>query len=136
MIVFKIVLLVVLAAVSLVLAVVEAAFYLVKRRRMSLLAHHSKWAELANDYLDDPSRLLMPIQMGTYTAHVAMTVVITSLFLDLLAHWAMLIAFLVMVGYLLVFRLTAPYAIVRRRPERSLLVLLPAFHRYAQAPGK
>ncbi len=133
MIVFKVVLLVLLAALSLGLAVVEAAFYLVKRRRMSLLAHHSRWAELANDYLDDPSRLLMPIQMGTYTAHVAMTVVITSLFLDLLAHWAMLIAFLVMVGYLLVFRLTAPYAIVRRRPERALLLLLPAFHSYAQA---
>ena len=132
MIVFKIVLLVVLAATSLVLASVEAAFYLVKRRRMSLLAHHSKWAELANDYLDDPPTLLMPVQMGTYTAHVAMTVVITSLFLDLLAHWAMLIAFLVMVGYLLVFRLTAPYALVRRRPERSLLLLLPAFHAYAQ----
>ena len=133
MIAFKIVLLVVLAATSLVLSAVEAAFYLVKRRRMSLLAHHSKWAGLANDYLDDPPTLLMPVQMGIYTAHVAMTVVITSLFLDLLAHWAMLIAFLVMVGYLLVFRLTAPYAIVRRRPERSLLVLLPAFHRYAQA---
>lgn len=133
MIAFKIVLLVVLAATSLVLSAVEAAFYLVKRRRMRLLAHHSKWAELANDYLDDPATLLMPVQMGIYTAHVAMTVVITSLFLDLLAHWAMLIAFLVMVGYLLVFRLTAPYAIVRRHPERSLLVLLPAFHRYAQA---
>ncbi len=132
MIAFKIVLLVILAASSLVLASVEAAFYLVKRRRLSLLAHHSKWAELANDYLDDPPTLLMPVQMGTYTAHVAMTVVITSLFLDLLAHWAMLIAFLVMVGYLLVFRLTAPYALVRRRPERSLLLLLPAFHAYAQ----
>jgi CBS domain containing-hemolysin-like protein len=129
---FKIVLLVVLAATSLVLASVEAAFYLVKRRRLSLLAHHSKWAELASHYLDDPPTLLMPVQMGTYTAHVAMTVVITSLFLDLLAHWAMLIAFLVMVGYLLVFRLTAPYALVRRRPERSLLLLLPAFHAYAQ----
>jgi CBS domain containing-hemolysin-like protein len=75
----------------------------------------------------------MPIHMGTYTAHVGMTVVITSLFLGHLAHWAMLVAFLAMVAYLLVFRLSVPYALVRRNPERSLLLLLPAFHLYAQA---
>ncbi len=133
MIAFQLVLLLLLAATSLALAAVEAAFYLVKRRRLTLLAHHSKWAEQAAHYLDDPPTLLMPAHMGTYTAHVAMTVVITSLFLDLLAHWAMLIAFLVMVAYLLVFRLSAPYAVVRRNPERALLFLLPAFHSYAQA---
>jgi CBS domain containing-hemolysin-like protein len=38
-----------------------------------------------------------------------------------------------MVVYLLLFRLTVPYALVRRNPERSLLVLLPAFHLYARA---
>ena len=34
-------------------------------------------AELVNRYLEDPPTLLMPVHMGTYTAHVAMTVVIT-----------------------------------------------------------
>jgi CBS domain containing-hemolysin-like protein len=75
----------------------------------------------------------MPIHMGTYTAHVAMTVIITSLFLDFLAHWAMLVAFGAMVIYLLLFRLTLPYALVRRSPERSLLVLLPFCRFYVQA---
>jgi magnesium and cobalt exporter, CNNM family len=132
-IVFKLALLFVLTAASLLLAAVEAAFYLLKRRRLSHLALHNPRAELINAYLDDPPALLMPVHMGTYTAHVAMTVVITSIFLNLLSHWALLLAFLVMVGYLIVFRLAAPYALVRRNPERSLIVLFPMFHAYARA---
>jgi len=121
-----------LALVSLSLAVVEAAFYLLKRRRISHVALNQR-AELANRYLDDPPTLLVPIHIGAFTAHAGMTVIITALFLDLLAHWAMLVAFLVMLGYLLLFRLTLPYAIVRRNPERSFLVTMPFFHLYARS---
>jgi putative hemolysin len=122
-----------LAVASLMLAAVEAAFYLVKRRRLSHLALHNPRAEVVNRYLDDPPTLLMPVHMGTYTAHVAMTVLITSLFFELLQQWAMMVAFLSMVIYLLVFRLGIPYAFVRRNPERNLLLLLPVFHVYARA---
>jgi CBS domain containing-hemolysin-like protein len=38
-----------------------------------------------------------------------------------------------MVLDLLLLRLTLPYGLVRRNPERSLLFLLPPFHAYAQA---
>ena len=48
-------------------------------------------------------------------------------------HWALLVAFGVMVVYLLLFRLTVPYSLVRRNPERSLLLLLPVFDAYARA---
>jgi putative hemolysin len=123
---------VLLAVASLMLAAVEAAFYLVKRRRLSHVALHNPRAEMVNRYLDDPPTLLMPVHMGTYTAHVAMTVLITSLLFDLLQQWAMLVAFLSMVIYLLVFRLGIPYAFVRRNPERMLLLLLPVFHIYAR----
>jgi putative hemolysin len=129
----KLLLLVVLTVVSMTLAAVEASFYLVRRRRLSHVAVHNPRAELVNRYLDDPPSLLMPVHMGTYTAHVAMTVVFVSLFLGLVDRWAMVIAFLVMVVYLLVFRLGMPYALVRRNPERSLMVLLPYFHAYARA---
>jgi CBS domain containing-hemolysin-like protein len=124
-----------LTAVSIGLASVEAAFYLTKRRRLSHLAIENTRAELVNRYLEDPPALLMPVHMGTYTAHVGMTVLITTLLLDRLGHWAALVAFLSMLGYLLVFRLSVPYALVRRHPERSLLVLLPVFHAYAVALG-
>jgi CBS domain containing-hemolysin-like protein len=128
-------LLLLLATASGFLAAVEAAFYLVKRRRLSHLALQNPRAELVNRYLEDPPALLMPVHMGTYTAHVGMTVVITSVLLDRLAGWAMLVAFLSMVAYLVVFRLTLPYAVVRRNPERSLLLLLPLFDAYARALG-
>ena len=59
----------------------------------------------------------MPVHIGTYTAHVGMTIIITALFLDFLAHWALLVAFGAMVIYLLLFRLTVPYALVRTQPR-------------------
>src|SRR5262245_21385522 len=133
MTVVKILLLFGLTVISIALAAVEAAFYLVKRRRLGHVSLHNPRAEMANRYLDDPPALLMPVHMGTYTAHVAMTVVITSLFLDLMAYWAMFVAFGFMVIYLLVCRLSIPYTLVRRNPERTLLRLLPAFDVYARA---
>ena len=120
-------------AASVMLAAVEAAFYLLKRRRLSHVSVQNPRAELVNRYLQDPPTLLMPVHMGTYTAHVAMTVLLISLLLDALGEWAMPAAFLFMIVYLLVFRLSMPYTFVRRNPERSLLVLLPVFHPYAQA---
>ena len=122
-----------LAAASIGLAAVEAAFYLLRRRRLSHVALQNPRAEMVNRYLEDPPTLLMPVHMGTFTAHAGMTVIITALFLDWLSHWAMLVAFSAMVIYLLLFRLSLPYALVRRNPERSLLVLIPFFHLYAQA---
>ena len=74
----------------------------------------------------------MPIQMGTYIAHVMMTALITSALLDYLNHWALAVAMLVMVIYLLLFRLTLPYAVVRRDPEGTLLKMLPFFDHYAR----
>ena len=129
----KLAVLAALALASLGLACVEAAFYLLKRRRLGHLALQNPRAELVNRYLEDPPLLLMPVHMGTYTAHMSMALVIASLFLELDARWALVVAFLAMMIYLLVFRLTVPYALVRRNPERSLLVLLPAFHAYARA---
>jgi putative hemolysin len=130
---FSIAMLVLLAVVSIALAAVEAAFYLVRRRRLGHLTVQHPRSELANRYLEDPPTLLMPVHIGTFTAHTAMTVVLTSLLLDTLSHWAILATFAAMMAYLLLFRLTLPYALVRRNPEGSLLVLLPIFHLYAQA---
>lgn len=132
---FLVVVAMVLMAISIFLATVEAAFYLVKRRRLAHLAVNNRRAELVNRYLEDPPSLLMPIHIGTYTAHVGITVVITAMFHDRLHQGAIVVAFGVMVIYLLLIRLTLPYSLVRRNPERSLLLLLPAFHAYGQALG-
>jgi len=134
MIAIVIVVIVLLAAVSVTLASVEAAFYLVKRRRLRHLEQNPR-AELVNRYLEDPQTLLMPIHMGTYTAHVVMTVIITMLLTEHghLHPWALAGAVGFMVLYLLLFRLTLPYSLVWRNPERTLLFLLPVFDAYARA---
>jgi putative hemolysin len=123
---------VLLGAFSISLAIVEACFYLLKRRRLGHVAYQNSRAELANRYLDDPPSLLMPIHMGAFVAHVSMTLILAFLLMDVIAQWALLWAFVVMVAYLLVFRLALPYSLVRRAPERALLVVLPFVHRYVQ----
>lgn len=121
-----------LVVVSITLATIEAAFYLVKRRNLHKMADEdSPEMEKLSHYFEDPPSILMPIHIGTYTAHVAMTVLLTVLLLDLLHHWAVLVALVTMFVYLLIFRLTLPYAIARRAPERVLLTLIRPFHRYA-----
>ncbi len=124
-----------LAAASIALASVEAAFYMLKRRRLSLDAAQDPRAEMLAPYLEDPPTLLMPIHVGTFTAHAGMTSLLAALFFDWLRveAFALGLAFLAMMLYLLLFRLTVPYALVRHDPERSLLFLVPVFHLYARA---
>ncbi len=130
---FLVALLFLLVGASIFLASVEAAFYAVRRRRFSGPALADRRAEIANRFLDDPPALLMPVHIGAFTAHVAMTVILTSMFLNWLQHWSMLLAFGAMVIYLLVFRLTMPYALVRADPAAVLLLLVPSFAVYARA---
>lgn len=123
-----------LAVLSVFLATVEASFNLLKRRRVSQVGFDDeKRIELAQSYLEDPPRIVMPVHLGTYTAHVGMTVVITSLTFRLVDHWAPLAAFGVMMAYLLLFRVSVPYVLVRQDPESAFLRLLPAFHLWAIA---
>ncbi len=134
MIAFQIAVIVLLAALSVFLATVEASYNQMKRRRLSQVGFHDEGRlQLAQSYVDDPPRMLMPVHLGTYTAHVGMTVVITSLAFRLVDHWAMLTAFGVMMAYLLLFRLSMPYMFVRQDPEVTFLKLLPAFHLWALA---
>ena len=132
MITLQVVLIVLLAGLSVFLASVEASFNLLKRRRLTQVGFHDeKRVELAQRYIEDPPRIVMPVHLGTYTAHVGMTVIITSLAFRLVDHWAMLAAFGVMMAYLLLFRVSVPYVLVRQDPEGAFLRLLPAFHLWA-----
>jgi putative hemolysin len=134
MIGLQVALIVLLAGLSVFLASVEASFNQLKRRRLTQVGFHDESrVALAHRYLDDPPRMLMPVHLGTYTAHVGMTVIITSLAFRLVDHWAMLTAFGIMMAYLLLFRLSMPYILVRQDPEATFLRLLPAFHLWAQA---
>ncbi|MFI5170417.1 MAG: hemolysin family protein [Vicinamibacterales bacterium] len=134
MIAFQVGLIVFLAGLSVFLATVEASFNLIKRRRLTQVGFHDeKRTALAQSYLEDPPRIVMAVHLGTYTAHVGMTVIITSLAFRMIDTWAMLAAFGVMMAYLLLFRVSVPYILVRKDPEGAFLKLLPAFHLWALA---
>jgi CBS domain containing-hemolysin-like protein len=125
-------LIVFLAVLSVFLATVEASFNLLKRRRLTQVGFHDeRRIALAQSYTEDAPRIVMPVHLGTYTAHVGMTVIITSLVFRLVDHWAMLAAFGVMMAYLLLFRVSVPYVLARQDPEAVFLRLLPAFHVWA-----
>jgi putative hemolysin len=131
---FQVALIVLLVGLSVFLATVEASFNLMKRRRLTQVGFHDEArVELAQRYIDDPPQMLIPAHLGTYTAHVGMTVIITSLAFRLVDQWAMLTAFGLMMAYLLLFRVSMPYMLVRQDPEATFLALLPAFHLWAQA---
>lgn len=119
------------AFISMALATMEAAYYQIKRRALRGLPSSSALSHL-DEYLDDPPSLLIPIHIGTYSAHVVMTVLITAMLLDLLKQWALVVTFVTMLLYLLIFRLTIPHAIARRAPERALLLTVLPFHAYAR----
>ena len=122
-----------LAGLSIFLASVEASFHLLTRRRLAQVTHHDDaTGELASSFLEDPPRLLMPVHLGTYAAQVGMTVLVTSLLYDLVGQWAMLAAFAAMMAYLLLFRVSIPYILVHRDPERAFLRLLPVFHAWVR----
>lgn len=122
-----------LVLVSISLTTMEAAFYQAKRRNLRRIADgDSAELEKLTPYFEEPPSFLMPIHIGTYTAHVSMTVLLTVLLRDLISNWAMLLALVIMFAYLLIFRLTLPYALARREPERVLLTLIRPFHRYSR----
>jgi putative hemolysin len=122
-----------LAIVSIALSCIEASYHLSHRRQLAQLASDNpRFQDLTERYVDDPAALLMPIQMGTYIAHVMMTALITAALLEDLHHWALAVAMGFMVIYLLLFRLTLPYTLVRGNPEGALLKLLPFFDYYAR----
>jgi len=132
---YPVALIAVLAAVSISLSVVESAYYTLKRRRLGHLTQGNHRTELANRYLDDPPALLMPIHIGTYTAHVGMTALLTWLLDESLARWAVLAAVGIMLAYLLLCRTWLPWTLTARNPERALLALVPAFDLYARMLG-
>jgi CBS domain containing-hemolysin-like protein len=130
---FQALLVLLLAGLSMFLAVVEASFIMLKRRRLTQVGFRDETRlELAQSYLEDPPRLLMPVHLGTYTAHVGMTVIATSIMFRAVSHWAMLAAFGLMMLYLLLFRVSVPYMLVRKDPEGTFLRLLPVFHLWAR----
>ncbi|MGH9324590.1 MAG: hemolysin family protein [Vicinamibacteria bacterium] len=122
---------VLLLGLSLFLALIDVAFDYFSK--ISIRAEEGGWK---TDYLtlalEDPMQLLMPLRIGLQGAFIAITVLVTMLYLAMEVPLPLLVAFITMVFTYLLFRELIPNIVARKNPEKVLLVLLPAFRIYAR----
>jgi CBS domain containing-hemolysin-like protein len=82
--------------------------------------------------LEDPMKLLLPLRIGLQGAFIAITVLVTMLYLAMEVPQPLLAAFVTMVFCFLLFREVIPNIVARKNPEKVLVLLLPAFRVYAR----
>jgi CBS domain containing-hemolysin-like protein len=115
-----------LGAVTLYLGSVGAAFAMLMRLSLRLLAERGSRAGRLGVYLDDPIQLFLPVRAMLGALHIAVALLFATVFgLDSVA--ALLWIALSSCGFILLFEHLLPYLIVRRNPEAVLDALLPSF---------
>ena len=82
--------------------------------------------------LEDPMELLLPLRIGLQGSFIAITVLVTMLYLAMEVPQPLLMAFVTMVFCFLLFREVVPNIVARKNPEKVLVLLLPAFRIYAR----
>ena len=122
------------ACAGVYLGAIEAAFSALMRLSLRLAAERSDRPDQLGAYLDDPILLFVPVRLllGLTTA-VATALVAEIIGIDGAHRVALVVA--TVIGFVVVFELLLPLAIVSRDPERALAVLLPSFSLIAQALG-
>ena len=116
-----------LAAATVFLGSVQAAFSALMRLSLRLMAERGGRSDRLGRYLDDPLQLFVPARMLIGTCIVLAGVLIARLSdvgdaVSLGIFFVSLVAFVVICEHLL------PTLIVRRDPEQALDFLLPVFH--------
>jgi CBS domain containing-hemolysin-like protein len=82
--------------------------------------------------LQDPMELLLPLRIGLQGAFIAITVLVTFLYLAMELPQPLPLAFVTVVFCNLFFREVVPNIVARKSPEKVLVLLLPAFRIYAR----
>jgi CBS domain containing-hemolysin-like protein len=124
-------LLIPLAAVTVYLGSVGAAFATLMRLSLRLLAERGSRSSRLGAYLDDPIQLFLPVRAMLGAVHVAVALLFATVFwLD--SAWALARIVLCSFGFILIFEHLLPYLIVRRNPEGVLDALLPSFDAVAR----
>jgi CBS domain containing-hemolysin-like protein len=119
-------LLVLMAVVTTYLGSVGAAFAVLMRLSLRLLAERGSRSSRLGVYLDDPVQLFLPVRAMLGIVHIGVTLLLATVFwLDSAAALVKIV--LGTFGFILVFEHLLPYLIVRRDPEAVLDALLPSF---------
>jgi len=115
-----------MAALTVYLGSVGAAFATLMRLSLRLLAERGSRSSRLGAYLDDPVQLFLPVRAMLGAVHVAVTLLFATVFwLD--NAWDLTRIVLCSFGFILLFEHLLPYLIVRRNPEGVLDALLPSF---------
>ncbi|HPK72297.1 MAG TPA: hemolysin family protein [Vicinamibacterales bacterium] len=125
-------LLALLAAAAVYLGAVSAAFALLMRLSLRLLAERGSRSSRLGAYLDDPVQLFLPVRAMLGGIHIAVALLLATV------CWrggaaGLAWIFLGSLTFILVFEHLLPYLIVRRDPERALEALIPSFDAAARA---
>lgn len=115
-----------LACASVYLGAVGAAFAVLMRLSLRLVAERSGRPERLGVYLDDPVLLFLPVRAALAAVHVLIALALVRL-IGLDGVEKALGVVVAAAAFVLVFEHLLPYLIVRRDPERVLDVLLPSF---------
>jgi putative hemolysin len=121
-----------LLALTLFLSTIDVAFHYFSRIAIRNYSVQNWKTEFLNHSLEDPSSLLLPLRIGIQCALIAVTVLLTQLYIRLEVPRALLITFLTIVLAYAIFREALPSIVARKSPERVLLALLPAYRVYSR----
>jgi CBS domain containing-hemolysin-like protein len=113
------------------LGVIQAAFSLLMRLSLRLMAERGGRSDRLGQYLDDPPRLFVPVRLllGLFTVLAGALIAGLSDINDAVS----VITFVVsLVAFVVVCEHIVPMLIARRDPERVLDLTLPVFHPIAQ----
>jgi putative hemolysin len=123
-----------LACAAVYLGALEAAFSALMRLSLRLVAERTNRPGTLGTYLDDPLLLFVPVRLllGLVTG-AATTLLARAIGVDLAHTWTTVV--LSIAGFVLLFEILVPLAVVGRDPERALEVLLPTFAPIERALG-
>lgn len=117
----------------LILAVIDVGFDYFSKISIRTYREDSWKTEFLTRSLEDPMSFLLPVRIGLQGAFIAVTVLVTMLFITSSpTSRSLLGAFASVLAIYLVFREAVPNIIARKNPERVLLTLLPAYRIYAK----
>ena len=122
----------VLLALTLFLSTIDVAFHYFSKIAMRNYSEENWKTEFLGHSLEDPSSLLLPLRIGIQCALIAVTVLLTQLYIRLAVPRALLFTFLTIIVAYVIFREALPSIVARKSPERVLLALLPAYRVYSR----
>ncbi|MBI4483142.1 MAG: HlyC/CorC family transporter [Acidobacteria bacterium] len=85
--------------------------------------------EILNAISEDKFRILIPLHLGIQISSITLAILTTTLVVQASVPQPVLVAFLIMTAVVLLFRQLIPRLLVRRNPEKKLVLLLPIFRK-------